>query len=91
MEMMEKPEYRCIIIIEDKVRAESIDEAKEIMCDIKIQKADIIAENIGWYKMNETEEKFIKFNPPRHTSEEDLPDVLHSEGDEFSFLLILRK
>lgn len=47
MEMMEKPEYRCIIIIEDKVRAESIDEAKEIMCDIKIQKADIIAENIG--------------------------------------------
>ena len=44
MEMMEKPEYRCIVIIEDKVRAETMDNAKEIMCKIKIQKSDVIAE-----------------------------------------------
>jgi len=25
-----------------------------------------------------------RFQPPRHTSKEDLPDVLHSEGDRFS-------
>ena len=34
--------------------------------------------------MKETEEKFIKFQPPRHTTESDLPDVLHAEEDKFS-------
>ena len=37
--------YKCVIIIEDTVQAESKEEAKKIMCEIKIQKGDVIAES----------------------------------------------
>ena len=43
--------YKCVIIITDTVQAESIDKAKEIMCNTKIQKDDVIAEK--------EEEKYI--------------------------------